>query len=334
MARPSYGVAASNALLQSSSLYSTVANQIPLPGIPANPPTIEQYLAQAGIENNALVRLISDKIRSGQELKDATKKAGERAPGTQFVMTCQKWLEAGDYIYFHVAPSQAQWSMNLRIAERKTLAGTVQHAWRNLRTVQRPSYFSEPVISFSFQSGNIIPIYSPGAKAQNDGGTTPQQNAAPPAPVISMPPGHVNFYRFLDLLNESRIVEGTDGSGRQSNIVYIMYHSRVFPSIVLAGMFQPESFSFSEDATNPNQINWNASFTVYDSFPRFDNSSALISTWHANRSYFPNSKDPVLAPVSDQEAQRARANSVVFDATIGSTNDVIGRVPNILGRTR
>lgn len=174
------------------------------------------------------------------------------------------------FIYCRVNPAQITWSMALRVADQKTQAGTVQHAWRPTAGVRRRTYFTEPVLGITFQSGNIMPVVTTLNLTRPDD--------APGEAQVQMPTGLQNYYDFIDLVNDSRILD--DGtSARRANVVYIMYTSKVYPSMVLAGMFDPSGISLTEQATDPNQIQWTCNFTVYDSYPRFDRGDELIQTW-------------------------------------------------------
>ena len=184
-----------------------------------------------------------------------------------FAITCQSWLEQHRYILCKVNPRNVQWNESLRVSDQKTLSGTVQHAWRPQAGFPRRTYFSEPVLTITFQSGNTMPV-------------KPDMDNADQPVADTLPAGLRNFYEFKSLLNESRIVSPDSGS-RAANVVYIMYTSRTLPSIVLAGMFTPEGISWSDNSEDPNKIEWTTSFTVYDSYPRFDNGASLQAAWTA-----------------------------------------------------
>lgn len=212
-----------------------------------------------------------------------------------FALTTQEWIEntepnAIKALFCRANPNSVQWTMNLRVADQKTLSGSVQHAWRQNLGIRRNTFFSEPTIAITFQSGNIMPVI----------------DVAGALEATSMPTGLENFYHFVDLLGGKRILDSTNGD-RRANVVYITYTSHVYPSIVLAGMFTPEGFSFTDNARDPNKVEWTANFTVYDSFPRFDRSASLIETWHAT----------VEAPTtkSDIQADRARFAGIGPDAS-------------------
>ncbi len=256
-----------------------------------NLPGVENAMRILGIPN------VGDPITSVQRFQASTQasaptggfQAGEgsfvsldRRP---FALTCQKWLENTDknairYLYSKTNPRSVQWTHNLRVSDQKTLAGTVQHAWRQNLGVRRRTFFSEPVITITFQSGNLMPIYP--ARLRD-----PRNRAQ----QTEMPRGLDNFYRFAELLNESRILTG-DGN-RQANIVYLLYTSHVYPSMVLAGAFTPDGFSWTDNAEDPNKIEWTSSFTVYDSYPQFYDANALITAWKTSQGFATNKEDNV-----------------------------------------
>lgn len=250
-----------------------------LPGAPGNPPSIVNALDRFGISRSP-ARAILDEIQSGNADKKRPPPSQRRARvGTAdaqsfvevqrrpFVLTTQGWLEEGRYIYCRVNPRAAMWSMPLRSAEQLTMAGTVRHTWRQQLSQGRSSYFGEPEIAFTFQSGNIMPV-------RPDRYTDP----AKPRSEMHLPRGLDNFYAFKELMNQPAIVNDAAGD-RRANVVYIMYTSQIYPSIVLQGMFKQEGLSYPDTAEDPNRIEWNATFTVYDSFPRFDRYDELVESW-------------------------------------------------------
>lgn len=142
-------------------------------------------------------------------------------------------------IKFRVNPSEVSWTMSQRSEEQKTKAGTVLHVWNDN---ERKTYFDEPVLTLSLQSGNILPI---------------RNILNPSEPVI--PEGLNNFYEFMALVDEVKVLD--DG---RANLCYIEYNSLIFPKIRLEGFFSPSGISFSDSSTNPAMVNnWTASFTVY-----------------------------------------------------------------------
>lgn len=88
---------------------------------------------------------------------------------------------------------------------------------------------------------------------------------------VSVPRGLSNFYDFLQLVDEQKILP--DG---RLNYVYIIYNSRIFPNLTLAGLFTPDGVSWSDSADDPNQVvGWSANFTIYDSFPALNDIGTL-----------------------------------------------------------
>lgn len=166
----------------------------------------------------------------------------------EWEMGCISWQtppegEPRKAIKFRCNPSDVSWSMAQRSQEQKTKAGTVLHVWNDR---DRKTYFDEPVITLNLQSGNILPVRS----------------IAEPL-VPSVPDGLNNFYEFLALVDEVKVLD--DG---RANLVYIDYNSLIFPRIRLWGFFTPNGISFSDKASDPAQVSeWTASFTVYKSWP-------------------------------------------------------------------
>jgi hypothetical protein len=221
-----------------------------------------------------------------------------------WVLTCQSWIKEGRYIILRVNPKDVAWRMPQRSVEQKNRIGTILHIWRDRF---RGTFYDEPTIAINFQSGNIMPIrrkslvdsdekqtlfkmdektpklkkiMDPSGKivgTKQVGGfegaevTRTKKKPDPSEVEATTPEGLYNFYEFLQLVDEQKILD--DGS---VNYCYIMYNSRIFPNITLAGLFTPEGASWTDSADDPNAVqNWSANFTIYDSYPRLNDLNAL-----------------------------------------------------------
>lgn len=213
---------------------------------------------------------------------------GANFPRNPFILTCQQWIEQQRYIIASVNPSDVQWRLPQRAAAQKTRVGEIVHYWRDRF---RGTFYDEPQLSINFQSGNIMPIrtlpfVSIGQRQQivrkaqrlADGTLHEQEEVinlpllGPEDERVTVPPGLDNFYEFLQLVDEQKILESGD-----INYCYIIYNSRIFPNMTLAGLFTPEGASWTDSAGDPNQVNgWSATFTVYDSYPRLNDKSGLV----------------------------------------------------------
>jgi len=174
------------------------------------------------------------------------------------IITNARWVSEGRYIVFWVGPNTASWKFQLRGSEQQTRTGWVQHYWRDDK---RSTFFDNPTIDFSFQSGNLIPV----RLIDNNGSTK----------VVTLPPGLLDCYDFFELLDDKKIL-----SNGQENLTYIVYHSLLFPSITLYGYFVPDGISISEDAERPDTVTWTAQFRVQGSSPKFYVSKDLINAWN------------------------------------------------------
>lgn len=221
---------------------------------------------------------------------------------TPFVLTCQEWLTQPSprYLIAAVNPSEIQWQLPQRAVAQKTRVGEIVHYWRDRF---RNTFYDEPVLSMTFQSGNIMPMRTKplvvtgverfgteneevtinfGTRVRDAEGrsrvfTTSagvlQRGPDPSETKPEVPPGLRNFYDFIELVDTQKILDNGD-----VNLVYIVYNSRILPNMTLAGLFTPAGISWTDSSTDPNQINsWQASFTVYDSFPRISDKAGLIS---------------------------------------------------------
>jgi hypothetical protein len=159
----------------------------------------------------------------------------------------------GKAIKFRCNPSDISWTMTQRSMEQKTKAGTVLHVWNDH---DRKTYFNEPVITLTLQTGNILPV---------------RNILDPMEPVV--PDGLSNFYEFMALVDEVKVLD--DG---RANLVYIDYNSLIFPKIRLWGFFTPNGIKFADKASNPAMVNsWTASFTVYKSEPNLGRAIATAN---------------------------------------------------------
>ena len=191
--------------------------------------------------------------------------------------------------------------MPQRSATQKTRRGEIMHIWRDRF---RGTFYDEPKLQIQFQSGNIMPIrrlplVEDAATRQKvrvvnpvrgrDVGVTEngvgsvlvdeeieyvevkgkRPDPSETQPVV--PEGLDNFYEFLALVDEQKIL-----SNGAINYVYIMYNSRMFPNLTLAGLFTPDGVSWTDSSDDPNQVTgWGANFTVYDSYPRMNDLASL-----------------------------------------------------------
>lgn len=173
-------------------------------------------------------------------------------------------LSTPNALVWHANPKSVEWTINQRATESKNKTGSVLYTWRRRGTAgSSGSYYDEPVITFTFQTGNILK--SPAGKGPDEKEFDPLASGR----------GLNNFYRFLELVDRSKIT----ASGLP-NLVHILYRSQIFPSMVLTGFFNPQAVvRFSDSADQPNQITgWTASFTVYSTTPKLQSFDQLINS--------------------------------------------------------
>jgi hypothetical protein len=181
----------------------------------------------------------------------------DRSP---MIITNTNWLGNGRYILFWTNPSTATWNFQLRGSEQQTRTGYVMHYWRDAK---RTTYWDNPVVNFTFQSGNMLPV----RLIQSEdilGNTT----------TVFLPPGLLDYYDFFELLDDKKIMP--DG---RPNLTYIVYHSLVYPSITLYGHFQPDNITMTDSTDTPDGITWTASFRIKGSSPRLYRSGDLRNAW-------------------------------------------------------
>jgi len=180
------------------------------------------------------------------------------------------WRSRGKAIDLWVNPSDMRWQLPQRSTVVKTLAGTVQNYWGNrFRKTSGPGqYYDEGTVNIVFQCGSILPSV---AFDNSELLTTDQIAQAIASPRV--PPGLLNFYRFLELYDQAALI------GAGTNYHIIQHGSRVFPDITMYGRFAPGGINFSEMATDGNTLQFEATFNLYWSTPRWSSASQLESTY-------------------------------------------------------
>jgi hypothetical protein len=182
------------------------------------------------------------------------------------ILTTEVMAHQGRYLMFWAGPESAQWHFRQRGATQETRGGMIQHYYKDSR---RNTYFDEPEIQFTFQSGNILPV-------RMTKGKPGQKMSKAESTVVAIPFGLLNLYEFIELLDQKKAI--ADG---RTNYVYILYSSNVFPRIILRGFFTPDGLSFSESGNENAEVKWSATFKVVGSYPKFNSAYSLAETWRA-----------------------------------------------------
>lgn len=205
------------------------------------------------------------------------------------VVTTRKWIRNNKYIVLWVNPSEMSWNMPRRETVTKTAAGAVRNTWRNRF---RGTYYDEPMLNITFQTGNIMPyanlkpeIFGKRSISRNHfidkktgNWNTRYKNTRTPnqspylIPVIQeppVPPGLQNFYDFIALIDQPIL----QGWGENRHVLF--YRTQVFPRMKIEGYFTPEGLSFSESVDNANRLTWTTQFQVYDTSPKIWNASDM-----------------------------------------------------------
>ena len=225
-----------------------------------------------------------------------------RTNGTPMVITTEAFASEGRYLVFWSGPSNTNWKFELRAAQQATRSGTIYHYWRNS---SRSAMFDEPSVTFTFQSGNIMPV-----RFRHGEGKDATE-------AVYLPPGLLDYYDFFDMLNQPKILP--DG---RPNFVFISYHSLVYPEIFLRGFFDPSGIQITESADNPTDISWSATFKIRSTEPPFWSSAQLVNSWN---SVFLN-VDEVIADADNldniQQAQAAAALDAAGADAVAAANNL------------
>ena len=160
------------------------------------------------------------------------------------------------FMEFWVNPSECSWKVATRTTIDKIMGGAVHH--------QAPLYsrYDMPVLTISFQSGNIVP------NAYSDSNDSPLV-AASKGNWVEIPPGIGNFYRFLHLVDEPNITTNTS----EPNYINILYVSPLYKQkgLWLQGFFDESGINWTDSADSPGMImNWTANFIVFQSSPELN----------------------------------------------------------------
>lgn len=230
---------------------------------------------------------ISGALTDRSALAGGVTQTGFRSP---YVITSSLWLEGletpvGPYrsaagavaagieaaggargIVLHAGPKQAEWSFQRRGSEEEIASGVVRYSHARLKKSSAgPVFMANPKVTFTFQGGNIMPVYASLLRGQG---------------VIVKPvaiaPGLRDWYLFNSLINQPDKMP--DGS---PNYVWIYYNSHKYPSLLLKGYFQPEAISITDASEEPFSLEWSAGFTVYESSPELHDGDALISEFNS-----------------------------------------------------
>lgn len=158
-------------------------------------------------------------------------------------------------------PSNVNWNAPRREAFQKVKSGSIRYSWRKRRRAKgqkqgidkqsRETYYDELQVQFTFQTGNILAV--PGSINEN-----------------GIPPGLDDFYLFLGLLNEKKLLD----DGRE-NWHVIIHTSPVFPTIFLKGWFTPEGVTWAEASDSGFGLTWQATLEVHQTVPAIHSPSAL-----------------------------------------------------------
>lgn len=221
------------------------------------------------------------------DLGERTRRIDVRAP---FVLTVDSFARTGRYIVLWANPTTWQWSIKQRGTIQKTRGGSVRHMWRDRL---RRTYFDEPEVNITFQTGNLIPIRtrrtlnpsSTEVVVEADGSKRQRLVNAEKAKasiggsgetVTTIPPGLLNFYEFFEMIDEPTTLD--DGS---MNYTTIIASTTMFPQLVLKGFFNPDSLSFAETAEDPNNVEWTCAFTVTSTYPEITSSRKLRAVFES-----------------------------------------------------
>ena len=165
---------------------------------------------------------------------------------TPFEMDCVTWRKKKKKIVFRCNPSDYNISFPSRGSTQNVKSGKVFYWWKNSI---KNSHFDLPDITFTFQTGNIVPILGEGD-------------------AMYVPSGLNNFYEFMSLIDEDKML--ADGT---PNFITIQHHSAAFPNLTLTGFFDPSKGVGIKETAGDSVLTWDHSFFIHDSIPKMNSAS-------------------------------------------------------------
>lgn len=179
-----------------------------------------------------------------------------------FVLTSDLWIQEGKYLQLHAGPKAAAWSLPIRAGEEEVKSGHARFASpRRTGHGNNATWLGEPRVTFSFQSGNILPI--------------PTQFG-----TVKAPHGLVDFHYFIDLMNQPPIIPTGPKEGAH-NYVWVFHTSLMFPDLLIKGYIDPQGINWTEDAEAGAEVMWDASFIVHESSPNIFSPEEMIRTYES-----------------------------------------------------
>jgi len=176
---------------------------------------------------------------------------------TPMVVTSTHWDRLQKQIRLFVNPREMTWNLAKRETVSKTAAGAIRNAWRNR---YRGTYYDEPTINITFQTGNMMPGAGVPSYLFKPGYADVLTSILRHPPV---PPGIEDFYDFLELIDQPML----DQNNRENRHI-LRVNTRLFPRITLEGYFTQDPITFVETADAANSVTWNATFMVYKTSPK------------------------------------------------------------------
>jgi hypothetical protein len=203
-----------------------------------------------------------------------------------FILTSDLWQRDSKALLLHAGPSEAQWSVAIRASTEDTKGGRAHYMQSRPLEEGKYTYFNLPSVSFTFQTGNILPIpLEAAAKPLLESIAAFGSNSNVPTKGTAVPYGLQDFYYFMQLINQPPIMPSGQNEGKH-NYLWVYYSSLQFPNIVLKGFIEPEGVSWSDAADAPNSFTWSATMAVYESSPDITETDLLVEEYLDNITIF------------------------------------------------
>lgn len=187
---------------------------------------------------------------------------------TPVVITCVRWLaeKQKKFIALNINPKSISFSPKRRGVSQKTYGGSIRHATPRNRFAMHGN-MDEFEAAFTFQTGNIIPVYLPNGELQNGDRLSVGGNP-------NIPHGLNALHMLFELLDENVIFAG------KPNYHMVFLSSKLTPSIALQGFFQTDGPSMEESAGDGvSSKEYTMNLEVLSITPSFRSAAELSETW-------------------------------------------------------
>lgn len=185
-------------------------------------------------------------------------------------------------VEFWINPASVSFDYQLSMEEADLFGGVANTFWSNPQSLagEDNNYIRKCIISFPFQTGNILPDRYNKRSEKN-----------------TIPPGLEQLYQIIYMVaNQPRIF--THQGQTYNNYFYLQLHSRVYSNILFLGTIQ-QGINFTEDINAGFMVSPNITFHAYRSNPSWSEFYGVRFLEDLKRIPIGSAIDPPLEPPGD-----------------------------------